>query len=254
MDSAQAELLRLRGEAATATTDKTRAIAALEKATTERAEMNERNRQRDALAAAKDGEIAHLKQVIGSAEAAAKNRDTQFQLLTARVDSLTGLAAQHDAAAKEAQAVLSKERTARITAEERVQAVERAATESAERAKKSDAEKASLATEVVRKSAELEALRNENARAKAALDQTKAQPKAAQASQPGVRVPSAPTEREGALEAERDALAAALDRAKQHVGVLQARRDMLRDEVANLRGRLGIGEKVTSAGEKPNAG
>jgi uncharacterized coiled-coil DUF342 family protein len=69
-----------------------------------------------------------------------------------------------------------------------------------------------------------------------------------------VRVPSAPTEREGALEAERDALAAALDRAKQHVGVLQARRDMLRDEVANLRGRLGIGEKVTSAGEKPNAG
>jgi chromosome segregation ATPase len=254
MDSAQAELLRLRGEAATATTDKTRAIAALEKATTERAEMNERNRQRDALAAAKDGEIEHLKQVIGSAEAAAKNRDTQFQLLTARVDSLTGLAAQHEAAAKEAQAVLSKERTARITAEERVQAVERAAAESAERVKKSDAEKASLATEVVRKSAELEVLRNENARAKAALDQAKTQPKPAQASQSAVRVPSAPTEREGALEAERDALAAALDRAKQHVGVLQVRRDMLRDEVANLRGRVGIGEKVTSAGEKPNAG
>ena len=35
--------------------------------------------------------------------------------------------------------------------------------------------------------------------------------------------------------------------------VLQARRDLLRDEVATLRARLGIGGQVTSAGEKPIA-
>ena len=65
--------------------------------------------------------------------------------------------------------------------------------------------------------------------------------------------PRMPTDREKVLETERDALATALERAKQHVGVLQARRDMLRDEVATLRARLGVGGKVTSGDEKPIA-
>ena len=88
---------------------------------------------------------------------------------------------------------------------------------------------------------------------KAELDQIKSQPKDAAATAAVPAAPGAPAEREKALEAERDALAAALERAKQHVGVLQARRDMLRDEVATLRTRLGIGGKVTSGDEKPVA-
>ena len=124
---------------------------------------------------------------------------------------------------------------------------ERDAAEAAELRKKHDAEKAALAEEVARKLAELDALKNEAARTKAELDQIRTQPRDTGAGT------ASPTEREKALEAERDALTAALDRAKQHVGVLQARRDMLRDEVAALRSRLGIGGQITSADEKPIA-
>lgn len=236
ISSAQAEITRLRDAEDAAAADRARISAALEKAMADRAEIADGKKQRDALMAAKDGEIAQFKQLAASTENAAKNRETQFQLLSARVESLTGLVLQHEAAVRETQAEVAKERTERIAAQERAKAAERAAADSAERAKKIEAEK----------SAELETLRNETARAKSALDQLRTQGRDTQPASAG------PTEREKTLETERDALTAALDRAKQHVGVLQARRDMLRDEVATLRSRLGVG-KVTSADEKPVA-
>ena len=100
---------------------------------------------------------------------------------------------------------------------------------------------------------EFDSLKDEAARVKAELDHIKSQPKGAPAASPAPASAGPAAEREKTLESERDALAAALERAKQHVGVLQARRDMLRDEVATLRTRLGIGGKVTSGDEKPIA-
>ena len=242
---AHAEAAAAPADAAAA--DQARISAALEKAVADRAEIADGKKQRDALMEAKNGEITRFKQLAASTENAAKNRETQFQLLSARVESLTGLVLQHEAAVRETQAEVAKERTDRMAAQERAQAAERAAADSAERAKKIEAEKAALATEVVRNSAELETLRKETASAKSALDQSRAQGRDTLPASAG------PTEREKALETERDALTAALDRAKQHVGVLQARRDMLRDEVATLRSRLGTSGKVTSADEKPVA-
>ena len=225
-EAAQGKLARLREDASAAAVEKGRIAAALEKVTADRAELIERGRQRDALEAANEKEIANLKLLVASAEAGAKNRDTQLQLLTARTESLTGIVAEREAAAHDALARAEKKFSEHQSALDRAQKAERDAAGAAERAKKGDEEKAALAAE---------------------LDQLKAQQKH---TPPGS---TAPTEREKSLEAERDALTAALDRAKQHVGVLQARRDMLRDEVATLRSRLGIGGQITSADEKPIA-
>ena len=247
MEAAKGELARLREEANAAAVEKGRIAAALEKTSAERAELLERCKQMDAAAAAGGKEIARLKQLVESADAGAKIEGAKLQQLVARMESLTTLVAEKEAATRDALAKAEQHRKDHLAAQDRAQEAERTAAEAAERASRNEAEKAALSAEISRKSAELVALKNEAAQAQAALDQIKAQAK-------DTRTDSAPpTEREKSLEAERDALAAALERAKQHVGVLQARRDMLRDEVATLRTRLGIGGKITSGDEKPIA-
>ena len=188
----------------------------------------------DAAGVADKKEIERLTLLVESAEAAAKIRIPlpQPPASLRKVADLQALAESDRQRAENAAALESAQKAGR---------------EAAERAKKSEEERSALAAELSRKSAEFDALNDGAARLKAELDQFRSQPEGAQAGTP------APAGREMALEAERDALAAALERAKQHVGVLQARRDMLRDEVATLRTRLGIGGKVTSGDEKPIA-
>ena len=247
LDSAKGELARLREETNGAAVEKGRSAAALEKTSAERAELLGRCKQLEAAATASGKEIARLKQLSESAEAGAKSGGTKLQQLAARAESLSALVAEKEAATRDALAKAEQHRTEQLATQERAQKAERSAAEAAERAGKGESEKTALTAELSRKSAELDASKSEAARAQAALDQIKAQPKETRADS------ASPTEREKSLEAERDALATALERAKQHVGVLQARRDMLRDEVATLRSRLGIGGKVTSGDEKPIA-
>ena len=241
--SAAGELAKLSKDADAAAAEKKRIAADLEMVTAEHKQALERNRQQAAAAAASTKEIERLTQLAESAQAAAKAREPLPQ----------PPASLRKAADSKALSDLERQLAETKATLERAQKAER---EAAERAKKSDEEKAGLTTELSRKSAEFDSLKNEAAQVKAELDQIKSQPKespaipAATAALPANGVPA---DREKALETERDALAAALERAKQHVGVLQARRDMLRDEVATLRTRLGIGGKVTSGDEKPIA-
>ena len=241
--SAAGELAKLGKDADAAAAEKKRIAADLEMVTAEHKQALERNRHQAAAAAASTKEIERLTQLAESAQAAAKAREPLPQ----------PPASLRKAADSKALSDLERQLAETKATLERAQKAER---EAAERAKKSDEEKAGLTTELSRKSAEFDSLKNEAAQVKAELDQIKSQPKetpaipAATAALPANGVPA---DREKALETERDALAAALERAKQHVGVLQARRDMLRDEVATLRTRLGIGGKVTSGDEKPIA-
>ena len=240
LESAKGESTRLREAADAAAAEKARITAALEKAGKERSEALEGNRQQAASTAAQKKEIERLTKLVETAEAAAKKSAPLPQ----------PPASLRKSADSKALSELERLRTENTAA---LESAKQAGRDATERAKKSDEERAGLAAELSRKSAEFDSLKDEAARVKAELDQLRSQPKEAPIAQPTPTATAAPGEREKALEAERDALAAALERAKQHVGVLQARRDMLRDEVATLRTRLGIGGKITSGDEKPIA-
>ena len=231
-ESAALEMARLRAAADGAVKEKAALASALEKATVERIESLERSRQQAAVLAANREEIERLAKLLEAAEAAAKKAAPLPQppaSLRKKSDS-------------KAVSELERQLAESLASLERTQTAER---EAAERARKIDEERAGLTAELSRQAAEFDSLKGEAARVKAELDQIRSQPNDAPAG------PAASSDREKSLETERDALASALERAKQHVGVLQARRDMLRDEVATLRTRLGIGGKITSGEGTP---
>jgi chromosome segregation ATPase len=246
LEATKSEVAQLGAELSAAAEENERLKASLEKTAAERTALLASTSKVDEIEAQNRQEIARLVQLTEAAEARAKNRDTQLQLLTARAESMSGIVTERETAARNARAELERQRDETATLLGRAETAERELTETSERAKKIEAEHAALAKELSSESAELDSLKTEAARAKAELDQLKSQPK------DGQTAATLPTAREKALEAERDALTAALERAKQHVNVLQARRDMLREEVATLRSKLGIGLS-TPADEKPIA-
>ncbi|MEQ1853912.1 MAG: hypothetical protein ABMA01_20265 [Chthoniobacteraceae bacterium] len=167
--------------------------------------------RRDDLAEKRDRELAELKQLLETTRAELAAKDANLRKLTKDHQDLTRLVDEKEKA-------LGESRTY------------------SELHKPLEQENARLADELARKSAELEVARLEAAKANAAGGNT-----------------AAAGNREKALEAERDSLRAeldgvkaALERAKQHVNVLQARRDLLRDEIAALRARIGTAGTVTT--------
>ncbi len=260
IESGKAVFARIREDANAAASEKGRLTASMEKTAAEHAQSLARCQHMETEAAAAAKEIARLKKALEAADAAAKNEGAKLQHVTLLTESATALVEEKDAAIREALAASEKQRAAHlaaqareaaaqareVAAQARAEKAERSAADAAGRAGKIESERAALAAELSKKSAALEAMKSIAAKSAASPAQTA----------PAAQTPAAsgaPTEREKALEAERDALATALDRAKQLVGVMQARRDLLRDEVATLRARLGVGAKITSGDEKPIA-
>lgn len=248
METAKIELAQLREELTISAKERSRTEAGSEKTSKEAGMLQERVAELTSETEQRNEALAALRKSLDSALTDAAAKEDRIHDLTAKAQALTDLMDEQERAlqniAKDARERGAKE----LEAKERIEKAERMATEAAERAKPIEEEHRRLSEELARKSAELEKVRVELSRA------------GTQPPHPGAPADhgAAAGGREKALEAERDALRAelegvktALERAKQHVSVLQARRDLLRDEIAKLRARLGIGGQVTAAGGNP---
>jgi len=279
MDAANGELRQLRDDAKKAEADKSRMVAELEKFSADKHELLEFSKGVDAEVEKAREENGRLKELIESAEsaarakdeqiqkqsetaaAAASKKDEQIQQLTAKSDSLAGLLAQEKKAASDAIKKGEESRAEIRTAQERLRDLTRAEAEAREQIKTLTTEKTGLAEELARRATEIKALISEREVLKGEIAGGRSDgPKGKGAEQKKQSAGAFKPDREKTLEAECDALKAeiaglkpALERAKQHVGVLQTRRDMLRDEVSSLRKRLGLSGEVASENEKPIA-
>ena len=248
METAKAELAQLREELTIGAKERSRTEAGSEKTSKEAGMLQDRVNALTSESERKDEALAALRQNVDSALADAAVKEDRIRDLTAKTQALTDLMDEQEQALQNV-AKDARERGAQeLESKERIKRAERLAAEATGRAKPLEEEHRRLTDELAKKSSELEKVRGELSRAGTH------QPHAATPSEPG----SSSAGKEKALEAERDALRVelegvktALERAKQHVSVLQARRDLLRDEIAKLRARLGIGGQVTAAGGNP---
>ena len=249
MATAELELGQLREELNTAARERGRASAALDKATQEGVEMKERLDRRDAEAATRKEEMDRVSGLLDAAQAAARAKDAEIHQLTAKVGSLTGLVEEKEKTARQALDQAEQYRAKNLDVVDQAGKAKREPAPPPKGTNPTEEERTRFTIELARKSAELDALKEELSKFRQGRNRA-----------PSEGAGAAAEGREQELEGERDALRAeldgvksALERAKQHVSVLQARRDLLRDEVATLRTRLGMGGEVTTAGGKPGA-
>jgi chromosome segregation ATPase len=248
------ELGRLREELKTGGADRERLNAALEKAAAEARELQGQLAKANSNADARNRELTGLRNDLAAKTAEAKGYGTQIATLNAKAEGLAKLASDKERAADQSTSQAGQLRALNAELQAKLDKSEQRCTATAAQMKTLGDETTRLSNELAAKTSALETLQLEFKALRSEMEQRAAAVKEAGqgAGQDASRAAGIEADRD-ALRSELEGVKSALERSKQHVSVLQARRDLLRDEIGLLRARLGMGARTTTADANPIA-